>query len=139
MSIPFHLAFSVKNIEETKHFYVKVLGCTITKSTEHWLNINFFGHQLSIHENPQMKNDKNKIIVEEKEVPLHHFGVILKKKVWEDLARRLKKAKVEFIIEPKLKHEQQVCEQAIMFLSDPSGNGIEFKCFTDPKHIFSNC
>lgn len=139
MSIPFHLAFSVKNISKTQHFYVDILGCTVTKSTEHWLNINFFGHQLSIHENPQMKNDKKKIIVEEKEVPLHHFGVILKKTEWEDMAKRLKKAKVKFLIEPKLKHEKQVCEQAIMFLEDPSGNGIEFKCYTDPKHIFTNC
>jgi extradiol dioxygenase family protein len=139
MSIPFHLAFSVKNIGKTKHFYVDVLGCTVTKSTEHWLNINFFGHQLSIHENPQMKRDKKKIIVEEKEVPLHHFGVILKKKEWDILAKKLQKGKVNFIIEPKLKHKQQVCEQAIMFLEDPSGNGIEFKCYTDPKHIFSNC
>ena len=58
MSIPFHLAFSVKNIKETKRFYVDVLGCAVTKSTDHWLNINFFGHQLSIHENPHMKNEK---------------------------------------------------------------------------------
>jgi len=139
MSIPFHLAFSVKDTEKTKQFYVDVLGCAVTKSTEHWLNINFFGHQLSIHENPQMENDRKKIIVEDKEVPLNHFGVILKKKEWEDLANKLKKAKVKFIIEPKLKHKRQVCEQAIMFLQDPSGNGIEFKCFTDPKHIFTNC
>ena len=139
MSIPFHLAFSVKNIEKTKQFYVDILGCTITKATENWLNINFFGHQLSIHEYPHMRSDQKKIIVEDKEVPLHHFGVILKKKDWDELANKLEKAKVKFIIEPKLKHEKQVCEQAIMFLKDPSGNGIEFKCFTDPKHIFSNC
>ena len=139
MSIPFHLAFAVKNIKKTQQFYVDILGCTITKATEHWLNINFFGHQLSIHEDPHMKTDLKKIIVEDKEVPLHHFGVILKKKDWDDLANKLKKAKVKFIIEPKLKHEKQVCEQAIMFLRDPSGNGIEFKCFTDPKHIFTNC
>ena len=139
MSIPFHLAFSVKNIEETKKFYTEVLGCTITKATDHWLNINFFGHQLSIYENPQMKNDQKTITVEGKEVPLNHFGIIMKKSDWEDMAKKLKRSKIKFIIEPKLKHEKQVCEQAIMFLKDPSGNGIEFKCFTDPKHIFSNC
>jgi hypothetical protein len=139
MSIPFHLAFSVKNIEATKKFYVDVLGGTVTKSTEHWLNVNFFGHQLSIHENPQMKSDRKTITVEDKEVPLHHFGVILKKSDWENLAKKLQKLKIKFLIEPKLKHEKQVCEQAIMFLKDPSGNGIEFKCFTDPKHIFSSC
>ena len=139
MSIPFHLAFSVKNIKETRKFYVDVLGGTVTKATDHWLNVNFFGHQLSIHENPQMKSDRKTITVEDKKVPLHHFGVILKKSDWEALAEKLQKKKIKFLIEPKLKHEKQVCEQAIMFLKDPSGNGIEFKCFTDPKHIFSNC
>jgi extradiol dioxygenase family protein len=139
MSIPFHLAFSVKNIEATKKFYVEVLGGIVTKSTDHWLNVNFYGHQLSIHENPQMRSDRKTIMVEDKEVPLHHFGVILKKSDWENLAKKLKKLKIKFLIEPKLKHEKQVCEQAIMFLKDPSGNGIEFKCFTDPKHIFSSC
>ena len=139
MSIPFHLAFSVKNIKDTRKFYVEVLGGTVTKATDHWLNVNFYGHQLSIHENPQMKSDKKTITVEDKEVPLHHFGVILKKSDWEALAEKLRKTKIKFLIEPKLKHEKQVCEQAIMFLKDPSGNGIEFKCFTDPKHIFSNC
>ena len=139
MSIPFHLAFSVKNIKETRKFYVEVLGGTVTKATDHWLNVNFFGHQLSIHENPQMKSDRKTITVEDKKVPLHHFGVILKKSDWEALAEKLQKTRIKFLIEPKLKHEKQVCEQAIMFLKDPSGNGIEFKCFTDPKHIFSNC
>lgn len=138
MSTHFHLAFPVKDIEKTKKFYVDVLGCKITKATDHWLNLNFFGHQLSIHHHPRMKLDEKTIIVEEKEVPLHHFGLILKKDEWETLAIKLEKAGVNFIISPKLKHEKQLCEQAIMFLKDPSGNGIEFKCFTDPQHVFEN-
>jgi hypothetical protein len=138
MSNHFHLAFPVKDIEKTKKFYVDILGCRITKATDHWLNVNFFGHQLSIHKYPHMKQDPKTIIVEEKEVPLHHFGLILKKEDWKDLAEKLDKAGVDFIISPKLKHENQLCEQAIMFLKDPSGNGIEFKCFTDPQHVFDD-
>lgn len=138
MSTQFHLAFPVKDIEKTKKFYVDILGCKITKATDHWLNINFFGHQLSIHHNPHMKPDPKTILVEEKEVPLHHFGLILKKSDWEVLAEKLEKAGVDFIISPKLKHEKQLCEQAIMFLKDPSGNGIEFKCFTDPQQAFDH-
>ncbi len=140
MSIPFHLAFPVKDIKKTKKFYVETLGCAVTKSTDHWLNINFFGHQLSIHHYPQMKLDPKTILVEDKKVPLHHFGVILKKEDWEKLAEKLKTIKVDFLIEPKLKHKSQMCEQAIMFLMDPSGNGIEFKCYTDPQLLFKdNC
>ncbi len=138
MSTNFHLAFPVKDIEKTKKFYVDVLGCKITKATDHWLNLNFFGHQLSIHHHPHMKPDQKTIVVEEKEVPLNHFGLILKKDEWETLAEKLEKAGVDFIISPRLKHKKQLCEQAIMFLKDPSGNGIEFKCFTDPQHVFEN-
>jgi uncharacterized protein len=136
MSTHFHLAFPAKDIEKTKKFYVDILGCRITKATDHWLNLNFFGHQLSIHKHPHMKLDPKTIIVEEQEVPLHHFGLILKKEDWKDLAEKLEKSGVDFIINPHLKHENQLCEQAIMFLKDPSGNGIEFKCFTDPQHVF---
>ena len=138
MSTQFHLAFPVKDIEKTKKFYVDILGCKVTKATDHWLNINFFGHQLSIHHNPHMKLDPKTILVEEKEVPLHHFGLILKKNEWEALAEKLEKEGVDFMISPKLKHEKQLCEQAIMFLKDPSGNGIEFKCFTDPQQVFDH-
>lgn len=137
MSAVFHMAFPVKDIKETKKFYVDLLGCTITKSTEHWLNLNFFGHQLSIHHHPQMKHDPKTITVEEKEVPLNHFGVILKCKEWESLAKKLNTAGISFLIPPKTRYKEQMCEQEIMFLKDPSGNGIEFKCFTDPKKIFS--
>ncbi len=138
MSTAFHLAFPVKDIQKTKLFYVDTLGCTITQANDHWLNLNFWGHQLSIHHHPHMVTDPKTIIVEEKEVPLHHFGVILKKVEWDSLAEKLKKSDVDFIISPTKKHPDQLCEQAIMFLKDPSGNGIEFKCYTDPKHAFQS-
>jgi extradiol dioxygenase family protein len=79
MSNHFHLAFPVKNIEETKAFYIEILGCKVTKSTDHWLNIDFFGHQLSIHHFPHMKQDRKTIVVEDVDVPLNHFGVIRRK------------------------------------------------------------
>jgi uncharacterized protein len=137
MSFPFHLAFPVKNIDASKKFYIDHLGCKITKSTERWLNIDFFGHQLSIYHYPHLVPDRKTIMLEGHQVPLHHFGVILKKKEWNDLSRKLKRAKVKFLIDPKVRHEGQLCEQRVMFMKDPGGHGIEFKCYTNPKHIFS--
>lgn len=138
MSSLFHLAFPVKDINSTKDFYINTLGCKIAKSSENWLNLNFFGHQLSIHLHVHMQLDPRKILVDGTEVPLSHFGVILKKNEWDKLAKRLTEKKVNFLIKPHIKHENQVCEQASMFLTDPSGNGLEFKCYTDPKHIFEH-
>ena len=132
----FHLAFPVKDIYKTKEFYIDTLGCKVGKSSENWLNLNFFGHQLSIHLHLHMKVDPRKILVDGTEVPLNHFGVILKKEEWDKLAKKLTEKGIKFLIKPHIRHENQVCEQAAMFLTDPSGNGLEFKCYTDPKHIF---
>ncbi len=138
MTNPFHLAFPVKDINKTKDFYVHILGASVTQSTEKWLNLNFYGNQLSIHQHPLMKPDVKKIVVEETEVPLNHFGVLLKKKDWEKLAEKLLNAGIDFLIPPRTKHETQMCEHKVMFIKDPSGNGIEFKCYTDPKHAFDH-
>lgn len=133
---PFHLAFPVKSIGVTKMFYHEVLGCNIGRSTEHFMDFDFFGHQLSAHvsEDPVMDDATSK--VDGKEVPLRHFGVVLNKNEWEILAEKLKVAGVEFILEPQVRYEGEVGEQFIMFLYDPSGNALEFKAFTNPDEIF---
>ena len=52
MKTPFHLAFPVLNIQETKDFYGNVLGCEIGREDKKWVDFNFFGHQLSAHVKP---------------------------------------------------------------------------------------
>jgi extradiol dioxygenase family protein len=138
MKAAFHLAFPVKSIGITKMFYHEVLGCPVGRSTEEWIDFDFFGHQISAHISVQMEEDVETSEVDGKKVPLRHFGAILPFEKWNELAHRLKAAGAEFVIEPQIRYEGQVGEQHIMFVNDPSGNALEFKAFTNSKEVFQD-
>lgn len=132
---PFHLAFPVLNIEETRRFYTAVLGCTTGRSAERWIDFNFFGHQLSAHlVDAPIQSPTN--TVDGKQVPVLHYGVILEWNDWHTLAERLKAQNIEFIIEPYIRFKGQTGEQATLFFLDPSGNALEFKAFKDEGLVF---
>lgn len=135
---PFHLAIPVKALEPCRTFYREILGCEEGRSTDHWVDFNFFGHQFVIHidENHSQKAAPTNQ-VDGKAVPVPHFGVVLKWQVWNDLAEKMKTLKTEFIIEPYIRFEGQIGEQATMFFVDPEGNALEFKSFKDREQIFA--
>ena len=98
-----------------------------------------FGHQVVAHK--REANQIEKVFtnpVDGKEVPIPHFGLVLEWNQWQELSSRLTNSDVEFIIEPQIRFEGQIGEQATMFLKDPSGNALEFKSFKDPSQIFAN-
>lgn len=134
---PFHLAFPIRDIEETRIFYQDLLGCKIGRSTEKWIDFNFFGHQLSAHVKPEELAQAKANQVDGKNVPVRHFGVVLTWEDWHTLADKLKENKLDFIIEPYIRFKGEVGEQATMFFLDPSGNALEFKAFQDPTQIFA--
>jgi extradiol dioxygenase family protein len=135
---PFHLAIPVKALEPCRTFYREILGCPEGRSTRHWVDFNFFGHQFVIHidENHSQKAaPTNK--VDGKAVPVPHFGVVLDWEVWKELAEKMKAINTEFVIEPCIRFEGKVGEQATMFFLDPEGNALEFKAFQDKSQIFA--
>lgn len=131
----FHLAFPVTDIEATRRFFVDVLGCTLGREAERWIDFDFFGHQISAH---LVKTDEETAIngVDGKAVPVRHFGLVLEWDQWEALAARLREAKVEFLIEPYVRFEGLPGEQGTFFVRDPSGNALEFKTFRQESEIF---
>ena len=139
MSSLFHLAIPVKSIGVTKMFYHEVLGCNIGRSTDNWIDIDFFGNQLSAHLSGNAEIDPEKSMVDGKEVPLRHFGAIIPRDKWDELAQKLKVSGAEYIMEPFIRYEGHACEQHILFVYDPSGNALEFKAFTNPEEIFGKC
>ena len=137
MESPFHLAFPVKNIQSTKFFYKEVLGCEIGREDKKWVDFNFFGHQLSAHLKPDELKKTKENHVDGKSVPVRHFGVILPWEKWQLLSKKLIKINTEFIIEPYVRFEGEIGEQATMFFLDPSGNALEFKSFKDSSQVFA--
>jgi extradiol dioxygenase family protein len=134
-SPPFHLAFPVRDVESTRAFYAGVLGCPVGRSAERWIDFDFFGHQLSAHVADADALATN--VVDGDDVPVRHFGVVLSMERWRALAARLRAAGVEFLIEPRIRFEGEIGEQATLFLCDPSGNALEFKAFADPARLFA--
>ena len=133
---PFHLAIPAKDLKESEKFYTELFECQIGRRCDKWIDFNFYGHQLSIHLKPNEIGVTSKNKVDGKNVPVRHFGIILKWNVWHDLAKKLKKNRISFIINPYIRFKNEVGEQATMFFLDPSGNALEFKSFKDMSLLF---
>ena len=134
---PFHLAFPVHDLQSTRRFYVERLGCKVGRSSERWIDFDFFGHQITAHLDDSMDPAVSTNAVDGKAVPVRHFGAVLDWEAWQSMAAALQAAGTDFLIEPHVRFPGEVGEQATMFLTDPSGNGLEFKAFKDPQRLFA--
>ena len=134
---PFHLAFPVSDLEATRDFFTDILGCATGRQSDRWIDFDFFGHQVVAHLADEEYNPASTNPVDGKQVPASHFGVILDWDEWHTLAEKLKSSDVEFLIEPNIRFEGEVGEQATMFFKEPSGNALEFKSFRDMSQIFA--
>ena len=133
----FHLAFPVIDLEKTRNFYCNILGCQTGRESERWIDFNFFGHQIVAHlVDPKDHPLSNTNQVDGQAIPASHFGIIL---CWEDYKKfvnKLKKNNIKFVIEPYLRFEGKVGEQATFFINDPSNNYLEFKAFRNSDKLF---
>ena len=134
---PFHLAIPVWNLEECRIFYADILECPQGRSSTHWVDFDLFGHQLVIHYKPKNENQNHSNEVDGKQVPVPHFGVVLPWKTFHDFAEKLKQKGIQFVIEPYIRFEGEVGEQATLFFLDPSENALEFKAFKNPNRLFA--
>lgn len=134
---PFHLAFPVRDLTETRSFYGELLGCPEGRSSDEWIDFNFFGHQIVAHLSPDECRETATSGVDNHQVPVRHFGAVLSIPAWEKLAEKLKVAGTKFVIEPYVRFEGEAGEQATMFFTDPSGNAIEIKAFRDMQSLFA--
>ena len=136
---PFHLAFPVDDLKKAREFYGTLLECPEGRSSDQWIDYNFFGHQIVTHLIPRPMDDNiaGKNPVDGHNVPVPHFGIVLEMKVFEALAERLKNAKIDFVIEPYIRFKGESGEQATMFFLDPSGNALEFKAFKNLEQLFA--
>jgi extradiol dioxygenase family protein len=135
MSI-FHLAYHVDDLDKARAFYGGLLGCREGRSTETWVDFNFFGHQISLHLGPVFATARTGKVGEHL-VPMPHLGVILPLEDWQQLANHLTLAGVDFTLPPTTRFANQPGEQSTMFFHDPAGNPIEIKGFKDMAGVFA--
>ena len=135
---PFHIAFPVDDLAAARHFYGHTLACPEGRSSDQWIDFDLFGHQIVAHLKPRTAADApHHNPVDGHAVPIPHFGVVLTMPQWQALADRLRAAGQTFIIEPYIRFQGEVGEQATMFFLDPAGNALEFKAFADMTQIFA--
>lgn len=134
---PFHLAIPVDDLSKARDFYGTLLGCEEGRSSEQWIDWNFYGHQLVTHVAPERILPPAHNGVDGQHVPVPHFGVVLEMQTWQALADKVREAGIEFVIEPYVRFKGQPGEQATMFFYDPAGNALEFKAFADIRQLFA--
>ena len=133
----FHLAYTVSDLDSARRFYGELLGCQEGRSTDTWVDFNFFGNQLSLHIGEVVKRSKTTSKVDDISVPIPHFGCVLDWNSFNDLADKLQSKGIKFIVEPNVRFKDLSGEQATMFFEDYSGNAIEFKAYRNPSEVFS--
>lgn len=134
---PFHLAIPVTSLSNAKAFYGELLGCEQGRSDRQWIDWNFFGHQLVTHCVDKMPSPPAHNGVDNHNVPVPHFGVVLAMNDWYALAEKVKAANIKFIIEPYIRFKGEPGEQATMFFLDNCGNALEFKAFASLSQLFA--
>ena len=132
----FHLAFPVHDLAAARDFYGGVLGCPEGRSSKHWIDFDLFGHQIVAHLQPG-RAAAGSNPVDDRDVPVPHFGAIVSPAQFEELAERVRRAGVPFVIEPYVRFQGETGEQWTMFLLDPAGNALEFKAFADDSQVFA--
>lgn len=133
---PFHYAFVVNDLQAAREFYVEKLGCKLGRSSPEWIDFDFYGHQIVAH----LGSDPAPLIhnpVDEHQVPVPHFGVVLDWQNWTTLAEKLRDMGINFVIKPYIRFQGQTGEQGTMFFFDPAGNAIEIKAFKNIDNLFA--
>jgi extradiol dioxygenase family protein len=133
----FHLAFPVHDLNEARAFYGDLLGCPEGRSAPEWIDFDFFGHQIVAHLTPPGGAREGANKVDGKDVPVRHFGVILTPSKFKEIAEKLRFSGAQFLIEPQTRFHGSPGEQLTLFVTDPSGNALEFKAFADDRMVFA--
>lgn len=134
---PFHFAFKVKDIDSTRKFYMEILGCEEGRSTESWIDFDFFGNQLSAHISDNIPDLDYCGKVDGISVPIPHFGCLLNIDEFESVQKKLELENIDFVVKPQKRYEGKVGEQMTMFVFDYSGNPIEVKSFSNDSEVFA--
>jgi extradiol dioxygenase family protein len=130
-----HLSLPVRDLDEARAFYVDVLGCKIGRVRDGWIDVWFYGMQLTLHEEPDLVSAPDPRGV-------RHFGVTLGA---EELARLLDRVRTQNVV-PSIEwlrplatdHAGTPRAQTKAMIVDPSGNAIELKSYADPAAAFSD-
>lgn len=118
---PFHLSFAVPDLKRAVDFYINVLGSKLGRDSGSWVDIIFFGHQLTLHQALDAASPKL----------IDHFGPVLSKTEWLDVSKKISSNGIAFIVPPTVHSEGSHLESGKYIVRDPAGNTLEFKYYVN--------
>ena len=136
METLFHISLPCNDVKATEKFYKNVIGASVGRSNDNWVDINLFGHQLTFTNAGKFNFNNPNYVFEGKILPSFHLGVILNKEIWKNMYAKLMAEKFELVTKTKFLQDK-TGEHFAFFIKDPNDYMIEFKCFNDPKDIFN--
>jgi extradiol dioxygenase family protein len=116
---PFHLSIVVPDLEQVRMFYVNILGCMVGRDKGQWIDILFFGHQMTVHQEREGMVAK----------AIDHFGPVLEKEEWKKISDNLHLNSIAFEMQPFIWEEGTDAESGKFIVKDPAGNILEFKFY----------
>ena len=130
-----HLSLPVRDLAESRAFYVDVLGCEPGRVRDGWIDVWFYGMQVTLHEEPDL-------VAAPDARGVRHFGVTLAADQLDAILRRLESQPadrpVEWLRPLATQYAGTPRAQTKAMIVDPSGNAIELKSYADPAAAFSD-
>lgn len=137
METSFHMSLPCLSVTETKNFYVNNIGASLGRTSENWLDINLFGHQLTFIQAEKFNFNSPNYVFEGKILPSFHFGVIIDIENWGEIYAKLSKLSLEVVTQTTFLKDKPG-EHLSFFINDPNNYMLEFKSFKTSKDVFKS-
>jgi len=137
MAASFHLSLPCSSIKATKEFYVNLLGASMGRHAQNWVDINLYGNQITFTKAGKFDFNYPSYMFEGNVLPAFHFGVILDEISWNGVLNRLK-SKNASLHADGIFLKDKTGEHHSFFINDPDGFTVEFKCFTNSASVFES-
>ena len=120
-----HLSLPVSDLDAARRFYEDAFGCSVGRVRQDWIDVWFFGMQLTLQHRPaEVRSPEDQGV--------RHFGVVLSDaESYQALIDRLRAADVVWISEPEVHSSTSTSGKVGGKLADPGGNVIEVKHYPD--------
>lgn len=119
-----HLSIPVRDVDEAREFYVRVLGCEAARTRSDFTDVWFYGMQVTLQDRPEE-------VAAAPARGCRHFGVTLARDEFDAMVSRLRGQGVEWLSPVSTDDEGLPTEQTKGKIADPSGNVIELKTYRD--------
>ena len=135
METSFHLSLPCLSVKETKNFYTSIIGASVGRKAENWLDINLFGHQLTFIKAEKFNFNNPNYVFEGKILPSFHFGIIINVEAWGKIYATLNEQNLEVVTQTTFLKDKKG-EHLSFFIKDPNGYILEFKSFKNANSVF---